>query len=195
MLSRDIGTGLSRTMVNWDGSESIMVHLTLINEWESFRSQARWRKKKSSSHFWGPELVHPSPLLGMVIWYAKVEAMKENTKAATVSIRGEDEGIVEESGGKRKVFKLDWQCKLTQWSIYNAFSLKSGNLEVPTSWTLNKRTVLRHSFSWEIVRGIGNKGEWRGTYAESEFIAPPTADIWSHLAFPSLHLINGCRHA
>lgn len=52
-------------------------------------------------------MVHPSPLLGMVIWYAKVEAMKENTKAATVSIRGEDEGIVEESGGKRKVFKLD----------------------------------------------------------------------------------------
>lgn len=33
--------------------------------------------------------------LGKLIWYAKVEATKESTKATTVSIRGEDEGIVE----------------------------------------------------------------------------------------------------
>lgn len=53
---------------------------------------------------------------GVIIEYAKVEATKENTKATTGSIEGEDRGRrwrVEE-GGKEKGGYY-YECKLTQW--------------------------------------------------------------------------------
>lgn len=51
-------------------------------------------EKKKSTYTWEPESVHPESALGDVIWYAKMEATKESTKAKMVSIEGEDGEIV-----------------------------------------------------------------------------------------------------
>ena len=62
-------------------------------------------EKKKCSYFWEPVLLHPCTLLGNEIEYPKVEATKESTKAATVSITGEN-GRRVEGGGKKEGYLI-----------------------------------------------------------------------------------------